>query len=88
MTAKVFILSKHTCDYDVNNVSAQGSISLHVIFKEYISSASYLLGKHTTFPFVSFCILFIILCSKSINPVYCSLKFWNLSSIDWQIRVS
>ena len=60
MTAKVFILSKHTCDYDVNNVSAQGSISLHVIFKEYMSSA-YLLGKHTTFPFVSFCILFMYL---------------------------
>lgn len=39
MTAKVFIVSKHTCGYDVKNMSAQNSIGLHVIFNECVSSA-------------------------------------------------
>ena len=46
MSAKMFILSKHTCGYDVKNMSAQDSLVLHVIFNEYVSSASYLLGTH------------------------------------------
>jgi len=66
MTAKVFILSKHTCEYDVNNVSAQGSISLHVIFKEYMSSASYLLGKHDNISFCEFLYSFYV--SYVVNP--------------------
>jgi hypothetical protein len=46
IAARVFILSKHTCGYDVKNMSAQDNIGLHVIFIEYINSASYLLGTH------------------------------------------
>ena len=52
MFAKVFILLKNTCRYGFKNTSAQGCISLHVIFKEYVSSASYLLGTHDN---ISFC---------------------------------
>jgi hypothetical protein len=37
MTAKVLILSKHTYEYDVKNISAQDSVGLHVIFNEYES---------------------------------------------------
>ena len=52
MSAKVFILLKNTCRYGFKNTSAQVCISLHVIFKEYVSSASYLLGTHDN---ISFC---------------------------------
>jgi len=74
MTAKVFILSKHTCGYDVKSMSAQNSIGLHVIFNEYVSSAYYLLGTSGNISFYEFVYSFYL----SINPVYCGLKFWEI----------
>jgi len=64
MSAKVFILLKHTCGYGFKNMSAQDSIGLHVTFNEYVSSASYLLGTHDNISFreflYSFYLLFLI----------------------------
>jgi hypothetical protein len=60
ITAKVFIISKHTYDYDVNNVSTLDSIGLHVIFNEYVSSASYMLGTHDNISFCEFMYSFYI----------------------------
>jgi len=74
----MFILLKHTYEYDVNNVSPKDSIGLHVIFNEYVSSASYFWEHMTTFPFVSSVFFLYIFCSQSINPVYCSLKLWEI----------
>jgi hypothetical protein len=63
MSAKVFIQSKHTYGYDVKNMSAQDSVGLHVIFNEYVSSASYLLRTHDNifiYEFLySFCFSFL-----------------------------
>jgi hypothetical protein len=77
MPAKAFVLSKHTYGYDVKNTSTQDSIGLYVIFNEFASSASYLLGTDD----ISFCeFLYCFYISFLINPypVYCSLKFWEI----------
>jgi len=62
----MFILSKLTYEYDVNNPSPKDSIGLHVIFNEYVSSASYLLGTHDNISFCEFLYSFYI--SFVVNP--------------------
>jgi len=60
MTAKVFIFSKHTYGFEVKNTSTEDSVGRNVIFNEYGSSASSLLGTHGYISFYEFLYSFYI----------------------------